>query len=107
MRNYVQRGDNITVPAAPRDLESGEGCQIGQLFGAASAPADEGDEVVLVCTGVIDLGKDTVAADLGDAIYWDDTIHSATTSSSGGKLRIGVCVQDAGAEAGSLYVRLG
>ncbi|WP_198370572.1 DUF2190 family protein [Roseomonas rosulenta] len=105
MRNYVQRGDHITVPAAPRDLESGEGVLIGELFGCATGPAATGETFVVLTAGVVDLGKDTVTAfDLGDPVFFDDTVNGASDDDQ--MFRIGVAVEDAGTSATTVRVKL-
>ena len=108
MRNYVQRGDHITVPAAPRALESGEGCQVGDaLFGAAAAPAESGAEVVLVTEGVFSLAKVTgTAFDFGDVLFWDNVAFNLTTDDED-NLAVGVCVEAAGSSVTTAKVKLG
>jgi predicted RecA/RadA family phage recombinase len=105
MRNYVQRGDNITIPAAPRDIESGEGVLIGELFGVATGPVASGDSFVLLTAGVVELGKDTTSAfDLGDTVGWDDGDH--IVSDDPADFLIGVAVEDAGTSATTVRVKL-
>lgn len=58
MKNFVQRGDTITV-AAPATLSSGDGVLIGSLFGVATTDAASGADVALVTTGVIALPKES------------------------------------------------
>ena len=41
MKNFVQRGENIAVPA-PAAVTSGAGVLIGALFGVANGDADTG-----------------------------------------------------------------
>lgn len=108
MRNYIQRGERITVPAAPRALESGEGCQVGDaLFGAASGPAESGSEVVLMTEGVFSLAKVTgTAFDLGDVLFWDDVAHNLTVDDED-NLAVGICVEAAGSSATTAKVKLG
>ncbi len=37
MRTYIQEGRHLAIPAAPYQVASGEGVQVGSLFGIASA----------------------------------------------------------------------
>jgi predicted RecA/RadA family phage recombinase len=70
MKNYVQRGENITVPA-PAPATSGAVVVVGDLIGIASGDAAEGEPLDLVTVGVFELPK--VAADafpLGGAAFW-------------------------------------
>lgn len=91
MKNYVQKGENITVPA-PRDVASGEGVLVGNLFGIASNAALSGEKVTIVRHGVFDIAKlGAQAWTLGAKVYWDDTAFQATTVASGNTL-IGLAV---------------
>ncbi len=108
MRNYVQPGRAITIPAAPRALASGEGCLVGDaLFGVASGPAESGAEVVLQTEGVFRLAKATgVAFDLGDVLFWNDTAHNLTTTATD-NLAVGVAVVAAGSADTVAVLKLG
>lgn len=106
MRNYVQRGDHINIPAAPRDLASGEGVLIGNaLFGCAAGPVASGESFVLITAGVVELGKDSVTGfDLGDTVGWDDGDHIVSDDPS--DFLVGVAVEDAGTSATTVRVKL-
>lgn len=105
MRNFIQKGDHITVPSAPRDLASGEPVLIGELFGCATGPVDAGDTFVLLTAGVVEIGKDTVTAfDLGDPVFFDDTVNGASDDDE--LFRAGVCIEDAATEAATVKVKL-
>lgn len=86
MKNFVQNGDVVTVPA-PYDRLSGEGALIGGLFGVAQADVSSGDTAALVTRGVFTLPKTSAQAwTVGAAIYWDDTNKVCTTTASGNTL---------------------
>ena len=105
MKNFVQVGDNITIPA-PAPVVSGELVIAGSLFGIASTDAETGESVALSTTGVFEMSK--VAADditLGAVAYYDDTTDLVTTTASG-NTKIGVAVEAAGNGAGTVRVRL-
>ena len=105
MRNFVQPGNAVTVPA-PGATNSGSGVLIGHLFGVAGTDAAEGDDLVLHCAGVYDLPK--VAEDaftLGARVYWDGA-NDECTSTAEGNFLIGVAVAAAGSGASALRVRL-
>lgn len=108
MRNYIQRGKHITVPAAPRTLESGEGVQIGAaLFGAATGPVASGEELVIATEGVVELVKVTgTAFGLGDVLYWDNAAFNLTKDEAD-HLAVGICVQAAGSDATVARIKLG
>lgn len=105
MKNYIQRGENITVAAA-EDATSGGGVLLGSLFGVASGDAAVGESLVLVTAGVFDMPK--VATDdisVGEPIFWDDVAKLVTVDGTG-NTRIGVAVSAAGNPSGSVRVRL-
>lgn len=86
MNNYLQHGENVTIPA-PYDVASGAGCLVGTLFGVASVTAASGADVTLVTEGVFRLSKVSAQAwTLGAAIYWDDAAKLCTTVSAGNTL---------------------
>ena len=70
MKNYIQKGEAITVIALAA-VAAGEGVLIGDgLFGVAVNAAGIGDEVTLLTEGVFELPADaTVAA--GDVVEWN------------------------------------
>ena len=57
MKNFVQPGDHVTVPAPSGGATAGELTVITALTGVAQADAAEGEPVVLVRKGVFDLPK--------------------------------------------------
>lgn len=104
MKNYIEKGDNITVPS-PIVTVGGAGVQIGNLFGIANGIAQVGDPLVLSTVGVFAIEK--VTADdvaLGDSIFWDDTARKATVTATD-NLKIGVAVEGKSG-TGDVNVRL-
>lgn len=103
MRNYVQPGAVITVPA-PAAVVSGAGVLIGSLFGVAGHDAAIGAQVDLHVDGVFDIAKvGSQAWTVGALIYWTGT--AATNVASTNKL-IGVAVAAVGAGAGETIGRV-
>ncbi|MGR3804826.1 DUF2190 family protein [Marinibacterium profundimaris] len=106
MKNYIQRGDSITV-AAPAAVTSGAGVLIGSLFGVAATDAETGADVAISTVGVFDLPKepttDTFA--VGAPVEWDAANDRVTALDEG--VQIGVAVAAAGATAATVAVRLG
>lgn len=105
MKNYVQPGDTITVPA-PYSVASGAGVKSGLLFGVAAGTSAEAADLDLVTTGVFDLAK--VGAntfEIGAAVYWDDTAKLATSTASG-NTKIGVATEPAANPSATVRVRL-
>lgn len=105
MKNYVQRGENITT-TAPYAVASGAGCLKGALFGVATGAADLGAEVTLTTVGVFTLPKTgALAIAVGDRVYWDDTAKEVNKTALNNTL-VGVAVSAAGNPSASVDVRL-
>lgn len=105
MKNYVQAGQQVSVPA-PHDVVSGQGVLVGSLFGVAVHAAVSAAAVELALEGVYDLAKATGAAwTVGARIYWDDTNKVCTPTASTNKL-IGVALAAAASDATLGRVRL-
>jgi len=79
MQNYVQRGNTLTV-VAPYALTSGQGCQVGNIFGVSVNNQNLGDFSELVVEGVFDLAKDGTTFNPGDKVYWNNSAQQATSS---------------------------
>jgi predicted RecA/RadA family phage recombinase len=79
MQNYVQRGNILTV-TAPYVLTSGQGCQVGNIFGIAVNNQSVGDSTELVVEGVFDLAKDGSTFNAGDKVYWNNNTQLVTSS---------------------------
>lgn len=106
MKNFIQTGHMITVPAPTGGVASGQGVIVGALFGIAATTATEGSDVEIATTGVYDLPKApaTVFA-LGDRVAWDDTAKVIAPPATG-LYPVGVAVTAAGNGAVTLRVRL-
>jgi predicted RecA/RadA family phage recombinase len=82
MKNFIQPGDTITVPA-PADVTSGSLVLVGVLFGIAAFDAKSGEDVEISTKGVFELPKTSAQAwTVGAAIYWDNTAKAATTTAT-------------------------
>jgi len=106
MRNYIQEGRVLAV-TAPANVSSGDGVQVGRLFGVCATDALSGATVQIQTEGVFTLPKvsgDDVAA--GAALYWNGTALTVTPGTDG-KLLAGVAVAAAGVGVTSLPVKLG
>lgn len=107
MRNYVQPGHTITVPAPSGGVSSGDPALIGALFGVAAYGAAEGADVELHTTGVFRLPKTSaLAINVGDKVYFDATNKVVNKTSSGNTL-VGVAVSGAVNPSATVNVRLG
>ncbi|WP_118138752.1 DUF2190 family protein [Oceanicella sp. SM1341] len=104
MKNYIQPGDNLTIPA-PADTDAGAGVAAGLLFGVAQHDAATGEPLTLVTRGVFELPKPNAQPwAIGDALYW--TGSQVTTTSGTGNLFIGVAVAVASNPSATGLVRL-
>ena len=69
MKNYIQPGKTITLPA-PYAVSSGDGLLVGAIFGVASANSAIGETVEASLVGVFDLKKAASQAwAVGDKVY--------------------------------------
>lgn len=103
--NFIQRGDNLTIPA-PATVTSGAPAIAGEIVGIALGDAASGASVDVATAGVFEIAK--VAADdmaLGDVIYWDDSAELATITATD-NTKLGVAVAAAGTGTGAVNVRL-
>lgn len=107
MKNYVQKGDNITVTATTA-ATSGEGVLIGNLFGIAAGTVEVGDLLDLATTGVFRMAKvNTDAFSVGAPVYFDEATNLVTTDDdSGNNFEIGVAITTSGNPSGAVSVRL-
>lgn len=105
MKNTVQRGDVLTLPA-PYAVASGAGMLVGALFAVATAAAAQGVDVEAVTTGVYDLAAlSTDTGSYGTKVYWDDTNKRCTVTSTSNTL-IGALVGPKTAGQATMRVRL-
>lgn len=103
MKNFVQTGSYISVPA-PADVKSGDLVFVGSLFGVADTDAASGAPVVICTEGVYTLPKTSAQAwAVGAAIYWDGS--KATTTATDND-RIGHAVAEATNPSATGTVRL-
>jgi predicted RecA/RadA family phage recombinase len=105
MRNYVQAGGTLTVPA-PYNLDSGDMAVIGSIYGVAAIDAATGDDVQISTGGVFTLPKvSALAIAIGEKVYFDSAAKLVTKTASGNTL-IGVAVTAAANPSASVNVRL-
>ena len=107
MKNYVQKGENITVTAAAA-ATSGAGVLVGNLFGIAAGDAAIGEDLDVVTVGVFTMPKvATDAFTVGAPVYWDDAAKLVTTDDdTGNNPEVGLAVTAAANPSGSVNVRL-
>jgi len=106
MKNHIQKGDVITLPAPAGGIASGEGTIIGNMFGVAAYSAAEGDPLELATTGVYQLPKATAAVlSLGARVAWDSTAKNINVPGTG-RFPVGIATEAAGNGITSVAVRL-
>jgi predicted RecA/RadA family phage recombinase len=104
MRNFVQRGVNVTVEA-PANVSSGDLVFVGSLFGVAATDADDGADVAIATEGVFDLPKAAGAISAGAIVYWDADAKKVTVTATD-NVPIGHAVEAAGDAAATARIRL-
>ncbi len=105
MKNFVQKGEAITV-AAPAAVSSGDGVLVGGLFGVANGGAAIGADVTISTVGVFELPKtSTDSMTVGAAAYWDAAEGEVTVTATDNTF-IGHAVMAAGNPSASVRVRL-
>lgn len=105
MKNFVQRGDTLTL-VAPYDVASGAGLLVGAIFAVATAAALNTKDVEARTEGVYDLPKAAGAVTQGAKLYWDNAAKNVTTTAAGNTL-IGVATQAAAGGDATTRVKLG
>lgn len=106
MKNFIQNGHMITVPAPTGGIKSGSGMIVGNLFGIAVMDAVEGKNVEIATTGVFDLPKAPAAVfTLGQQVSWDATNNQVVATVTGA-YPIGVVTQAATNGTTMAWVRL-
>jgi predicted RecA/RadA family phage recombinase len=96
MKNYVQKGETLTL-TAPYAVSSGGGALVGSIFGVAATDVASGEEGEFQVAGVFDLTREAGAStgwSQGALIYWNNTTKVITKTATSNKL-IGVAVRAA------------
>lgn len=105
MRNFIQRGDTITIPA-PAAVTGGSVVIVGSIVGVAAGDAASGADVDVVTVGVFAMPKvAALAIAAGDVVYFDAATALVNKTSSG-NTKVGVAVEAAANPSGSVAVRL-
>jgi predicted RecA/RadA family phage recombinase len=107
MKNFIQEGDTLTVPAPTGGAVSGSPVIIGSLIGIAGSSAAESDPVAVKTKGVFELPKvSALAIGIGDPVYWDGTAKNVTKTSTSNTL-IGYATEAAANPSPTVRVRIG
>lgn len=106
MRNYIQKGDTLTVVCPAGGVASGAAALLGALFGVAVGGAAEGEPLQLATEGVFELPKLAAAVFAqGGKVSWD-AANSRCDAPGTGKAPIGVATDAAGNGTALARVRL-
>lgn len=106
MKNAVQDGRVITVPAPAGGAPSGSAVFVGNLFGVAAYAAAEGEPLELVTQGVFRLPKASPAVFTpGVRVAWDAAAKLINVPATG-RVPIGVATESAGNGTTAVTVRL-
>ncbi len=106
MRNYIQRGDVLTLVVPQGGVLSGRPIIVGSIFGIAAHDALEHAEVEAQVVGVFELPKGSEQIDQGDPFFWDDGNGIITGVTGAGLFPVGVATEGAATGAPSVRVRL-
>lgn len=105
MKNFVQPGVNLTLPA-PADVASGDVVILGSILGIAAETVLSGADVDVVTKGVFTLPKvSALAIAIGDVVYFDAATKLVNKTSSG-NTKIGIAVTAAANPSGFVNVKL-
>lgn len=105
-KNYVQKGDTITIEA-PAAVVSGAIVQAGSIIGVAQGNAEIGGKVDVACGGVWTLPKvaSEAYAGAGVPVYYNSG-NGLVTSTASGNTKLGVAIESVAASTGTVKVRL-
>jgi len=105
MRNYVQRGDTLTL-TAPAEIVSGGVVVVGSIIGVANGNAANGAPVDVDMVGVFRLPKvSALAIAAGDVVYWDSA-NKLVTKTAASNTKLGVATEAAANPSPNVSVRL-
>jgi len=107
MKNYVQPGNTLTVPAPSGGVTAGQPVAIGSLRGIASTSAGENEDVAISRVGVFEVVKATGAAwAVGDKLYYS-AANSNFTKTATDNVLFGFAAAAAASGAASGLICLG
>ncbi len=106
MRNFIQPGSTVTLPA-PYVRTAGQAALIGALLCVALSDVANGAEGEWGTEGVFDLTKvgSQAWATVGAVVYWDNTNKRLTTVATGNTL-VGAIMKTVGNGAGETTGRV-
>lgn len=106
-KNFVQKGDVVTVTSPSGGVSSGDPVMIGTLFGVATHDAAEDADLELAVEGVWDIPGDTnLVISAGDRVFWDST-NGWVDKTTASQQCVGVATLDKTQTGATCRVRLG
>lgn len=106
MRNYLQKGEVVSIPA-PHDVKSGGIAVAGLLVGVAGHDAVATEKVEVHVVGCYLLPKVSAQAwTVGQPIYVNPTSKMCTNAPAAGAILIGVAIEAAANPSATGVVRL-
>ena len=107
MKNFIQHGDCVTVPAPAGGTVSGQLYRVNSLIGVAATTEAAGDPVVLKLTGVFSLAKTSAQAwAVGAPVYAIAASNLLTNVPGTGNYLVGVATEVAANPSAVGVVRL-
>ncbi len=91
MKNFVQPGEVVEVASASRTVTAGGGYLMGHIFGIIANDANCAGSAEMMVEGVFDIAKDASVFAAGALVYWDDSTHECTSTTSSNKI-IGIAL---------------
>jgi predicted RecA/RadA family phage recombinase len=104
MKNFLQDGDVLTLPAPVGGVLSGQGMVAGKFFGVASTNAAAGASVEVAVVGVYELPAVGPIVQ-GGLCYWDGAAKKVTATAAGNTL-VGAATEAVGGGETVAKVRL-
>lgn len=83
MKNFIAKGEVLTVTAGVSGIDSGSVVVAGGLVGVATISGAEGDMVSVALDGVYELAKANVLVAQGAKVYYDSTNKNITNVAAG------------------------
>lgn len=106
MKNYIQKGETLTLTPAAAVL-SGIGYLFGTgLFGVATGNVAINTPGEFVTEGVVEIAKtDSLAIAVGDRVYWDPAGKCVNKTATAQQC-VGICVEAVAITAGIVKVKI-
>jgi len=107
MKNFVQKGDVITMTPTAGNLTAGQGLLVGALFGVATSDVAQNTPGEFITEGVVDIAK-TSALEItaGSRVFWVPG-SSAVNTTSASQVCVGIALATAPNPSPTVRIKLG